>query len=352
MDLNQIKIEDLLDRYTSLPDELIDILENPNTNHIVEIICKKNNILNPEWIETIKQLTGMVLMGFIHYYDLGSEINLALNFHDSRLGNEIANEITSKIFDPIKSLIEKNYSPLSNISSEPDFIDDLIQKLKEVSENSKNNIETLNSMTSPPPIPIAFKAEIVKETKNLTSEGLTPKQEFITKKFIINEVIPEKKLEPESLNQSQELINKKSDNFKTPGSFSAPKTINSFNPESTKPKNSVPPPPPKSFNSVLSPNSSVLNQAPTPVFIHKEEEITPIKSGIENKIPQIKISEVKPPPPPPQKVQIEIGAQLESQKIKVVNYSNFEEKSNNFESKIPKPPTPNLNIPKPPPPKN
>jgi hypothetical protein len=293
----------------------------------------------------------MVILGFIHYYDLGSEINLALNFHDSRIGNEIAKEISVKIFDPVKSLLEKNYSPLLDVSPESDFIDDLIQKLKELNKN-------LNQENKEPPKPITInKSSLINEIKipEKTSED---KKDFIVKKFIINEeVFPKKTQEKissplQNINQpSENFINKKPfEDLKIPKPVSnidtKQKTIDSLNAKPTTP-------PPQQFPTFKSETKTInpkLSQIPTPVFIHKEENLTPIKSGIENKIPEVKISEIKPPPPPPQKAKIEIGIKPEDSKIKVVNYSGFEEKPNISKPQTqmpPEPPKP-FNIPKPP----
>jgi hypothetical protein len=74
--------------------------------------------------------------------------------------------------------------------------------------------------------------------------------------------------------------------------------------------------------SVSSQNKS---QIPPPVFIHKEETVSPIRKGVEIKPQEIKISSVKSIPTPPKPVQIEIGSQNKTRSkdsgVKIVNYS-------------------------------
>jgi hypothetical protein len=322
MVLNQITIEDVLERYIALPDELLTVLEDPNTEKIVEVICQKNNISKPEWIDIIKQLVGYVLMGFIHYYDLGAEINTELNFPNSKLGNDVASEIDAKIFSPIKNLLEKNYSPILpqkqegvNIIKEPEIKEGLLKK--ELQPEPKPQIPQKQG-----PVPLE-KITIPGKVSTLISEPLP---------------IPPKKQEPGIAKTAPEK-----------------KSPLSFMPFVPMPEKIIPQPPQKETAQIFTkpqitpqniptkqtkeepispPNKS---QIPPPVFIHKEETVSPIRKGVEIKPQEIKISSAKSIPTPPKPVQIEIGSQNKTENkdlgIKVVNYS---------ESAINQPETPNI----------
>ena len=354
MVLNQITIEDVLERYIALPDELLTVLEDPNTEKIVEVICQKNNISKPEWIDIIKQLVGYVLMGFIHYYDLGAEINTELNFPNSKLGNDVASEIDAKIFSPIKNLLEKNYSPIQIKQDvlEQSF-EEIIQKTENKEEKIKEEIEepqtiikekeqTIESKVQPPAPVILEKTTI---TASSPSQKDTKKQPLTFVPFV---PIPEKIIpSPQTENELNQKKIPQISNIPLNISPSTPKT------ESTKleSKNIPNPsilepisiPKPKTISEIYpkqnNQNQTQTSQMPTPppVFIHKEETVSPIRKGVEIKPPEIKISSTKSIPMPPKPVQIEIGSQNKTENkdlgIKIVNYS---------ESAINQPETPNI----------
>jgi len=354
MVLNQIKIEDILERYSVLPDELLTVLEDPNTEKIVEVVCQKNNISKPEWIDIIKQLVGYVLMGFIHYYDLGAEINTELNFPNSKLGNDVASEIDAKIFSPIKNLLEKNYSPVQIKQDvlEQSF-EEIIQKTENKEEKIKEEIEepqtiikekeqTIESKVQPP-------TPVILEKTTITA--FSPSQKDIKKQpltFVPFVPIPEKIIpSPQTENELNQKKIPQISNVPLNISPSTPKTENTKfesknipNPSILEP---ISIPKPKTISEIYpkqnNQNQTQTSQIPTPppVFIHKEETISSIKKGVEIKPPEIKISNVKSMPTPPKPVQIEIGSQNKTENkdlgIKVVNYS---------ESAINQPETPNI----------
>jgi hypothetical protein len=348
MVLNQITIEDILERYSVLPDELLAVLEDPNAEKIVETVCQKNNISKQEWVDAIKQLVGYVLMGFIHYYDLGAEINTELNFPNSKLGNDVASEIDAKIFSPIKNLLEKNYSPILpqkqegvNIIKEPEIKEELLKK--ELQPEPKPQMPQKQG-------PVPLEKIIIPEKTDAT---ISEPQTISSKKQMLEptKTTPEKKspLSFMSFIPTPE---------KTPSQPPQKETAQVF----TKPQIT-----PQNIQTKQTEKESISaqnkTQTPPPVFIHKEETISPIKKGVEIKPQEIKISSAKSIPIPPKPVQIEIGSQkIESGDlgIKIVNYSedatnqpkntdvNKKEESQNnlktpplsFQIQTPKPPTP------------
>ncbi|MCS6789167.1 MAG: hypothetical protein NZ484_01185 [Patescibacteria group bacterium] len=313
MILEEITIEDILDRYLNLKDEILDVLEDPTTEDIIETICRKNNITQTEWIETIKELSALVLMGFIHYYDLGSEINLALNFTNSKLGNDIANEIILKIFDPIKTLIEKNYSPLKPKEPEYKIIENFIKKTqKEQKQQGAVQIE--------------------KTTENIKIENLQSKTDQENILIIQNQ---NSQKQPD-FNIFEKFIEKtKKNQINLQENIPVPQPTNIDN-QITKNINQEPNLQIKiNQQKTIDVEEKTENKIPAPKFIfqHQSESI-PIKtSGIENKIPQINISKISTPPSPPQKAQIEIPKK--NKDIKVVNYSS---ELNNLKNLTPPPP--------------
>lgn len=389
MILEKITIEEILERYTTLPDEILDVLEDSNTEEIVKNICERNNIVKPEWIEIIKQLVAATLLGFIHYYDLGAEINLALNSSNSKLGKDIAQEIEAKIFVNIKSLLEKNYSP-PKIKDSLDLMSEKMAEATNIREIPQEigrggSVDKQPQPTQSPKIIFEITKEVpLKDINTAPSLTLAKNNVFSSMKSETHSLIGLKpKLTPEStdfFSQKQKLENqipplKIAINTKPPQppqpsqllqlpplpqssqtsiSPSLPPTkLQSFDSSPSPlsqpplPQSSIPQPPQPPFTSA-SPSSSLSSPKPppfsstppkqSPIFLYKEEKVTPIKSGIEISSKDIKISEVKSPPLPPKPAEIEIGtknSKLDS-KIKIVNYSEETSKKD-----IPKPPKPN-----------
>ena len=300
MVLNQITIEDILERYSILPDELLTVLEDPNTEKIVEVTCQKNNISKPEWIDIIKQLVGYVLMGFIHYYDLGAEINTELNFLNSKLGNDVASEIDAKIFNQIKNTLEKNYSPITFQKKEEVDIINLQEESRVEEETPKKELQPEPKPQAPQKQePVLLEKIILEKTKISTSN--TQQEKKSPPSFMPFVPIPEKIISQPTQKEVVEILNKKQttlQNIQTKQKDKEKEFVSSQN------KIGVPP----------------------PVFIHKEETISPLKKGIEMQPLEIKISNIKPTSPPPKPVQIEIGTQNnKTQKtdldVRVINYS-------------------------------
>lgn len=306
MILGQITIENVLERYSVLPDELLAVLEDPNTEKIIETICRKNNISKKEWVDVIKQLVGYALMGFIHYYDLGAEINTELNFLNSKLGNDIASEIDAKIFNQIKNLLDKNYSPIVPTEQQEDLHMIDLQKEPETQKDSQK--EQLQTEQKQEPVPFE---KIIIPTTGAQQENKQP---------------PPKSPEKQGMETAKNQKEIPPLSFMSPSTAQAPKEISQQQKESNKDstKTQI-----ASGNAQEKPKEVDIQQDKIqplpPVFIHKEEEFSPIKKGVEIKPQEIKISDVKSIPIPPKPVQIEIGHQNDKEKegsnIKIVNYS-------------------------------
>ena len=108
----------LLDRLDTLPEPLRIAANNPDTSNIVSITCEQNHITAEPQVLMVQQLVGLVILGFLHDYDLGRELNEALNLNNAKLADDIAKAISAKVFAPIKAELDKNYRPLPGESAE------------------------------------------------------------------------------------------------------------------------------------------------------------------------------------------------------------------------------------------
>jgi len=105
--------EQLLEkRFDSLPEKLKGALISDSNLGIVRQICKDHYLVDEEKMFIIQQIIALTILGFVHTYDVGSEINSALDLNNLQLSNSIAEAISEKIFSPIKNELESNYSPL------------------------------------------------------------------------------------------------------------------------------------------------------------------------------------------------------------------------------------------------
>ncbi|MGC8775754.1 MAG: hypothetical protein ACP5QN_00335, partial [Minisyncoccia bacterium] len=249
-----------------------------------------------------------------------------------KLGNDLAQELSSKIFEPVKSLLEKNYSPPKE-EQEPDLFDAIIEELKKLNAAGQNkNLKNLEKISEEK----ISDQKIIPETVFLRSDQkISPEPVFLKKEFTVQEPISSKPRQSFVINEIKIKEQPKS-TFTIPNlnvqeeQKAEIKNINSIQ-KTTTPTPSISPfpnPIPKSPTPTPTPPNPSSIPIPKPVFIHKEEKLSSIKSEIENKIPEIKISEIKTPPPPPaKKAEIEIGIKKESESlnssnIKVVNYSD------------------------------
>lgn len=110
--VEQLTEEKILKRIDSLPQRLQEALDSEHNVDIVNQICTKNHLLDEEKAETIRQIAAMVLLGFLHSYDVAQEINEYLNLNNPQLAREITNELDAKVFSPLKDELENNFRPL------------------------------------------------------------------------------------------------------------------------------------------------------------------------------------------------------------------------------------------------
>jgi len=110
--------EALDERYSTLPDDLAEAIDDPALPSIVIQICADHHLGDEEKVVVVQQLAALVFLGIIHDYDLGREINDALGFASPQLGADIAQAIGAKILAPFKTALAKNFRPLLAPSQE------------------------------------------------------------------------------------------------------------------------------------------------------------------------------------------------------------------------------------------
>ncbi|MEK7635894.1 MAG: hypothetical protein AAB405_02270 [Patescibacteria group bacterium] len=115
MDYSLITEQQAQKKYNSLPDKIRNVLDSENSVMTVGQICRKHH-LDDERILIVNQLVALILLGFVSPNDFSQEImdNTHLNYQHS---DDIAKEIYEKIFAPIRSEIDKIYSPVPPIAS-------------------------------------------------------------------------------------------------------------------------------------------------------------------------------------------------------------------------------------------
>ena len=107
----KIPRQQVLDRWDTLPDNLKEALSSESNSDIVWQIGALNH-LTEEKISMMATIVGDVIFGFLHSEDLAREIQESLNLN-SQIANSISHEINRKIFAPIRTDLEKIYSPAS-----------------------------------------------------------------------------------------------------------------------------------------------------------------------------------------------------------------------------------------------
>jgi len=116
--IDLITEQELDKRFDTLSSKLKETLTSTRILSVVNQICGKNKITDEGKITIIHQIVGLVILGLIHSYDLGPEINEALSLENPKLSNAIAEELNAKIFLPIKAELEGNYHPINSVPSE------------------------------------------------------------------------------------------------------------------------------------------------------------------------------------------------------------------------------------------
>ncbi|MEK7087354.1 MAG: hypothetical protein AAB958_01485, partial [Patescibacteria group bacterium] len=125
MDYSLITEQQLQKRLYTLPNNLKDVLDSENNIEVMRKICKAH-FLDEEKTLIVEQLIGLILLGFVLIDEFSQEIsrNLHLNKKHS---DDIAREISNRIFASIKNDLEKAYSPI-NLSSETKIKDGVLSE--------------------------------------------------------------------------------------------------------------------------------------------------------------------------------------------------------------------------------
>ncbi|MBI2033504.1 MAG: hypothetical protein HYT13_00155 [Candidatus Liptonbacteria bacterium] len=156
MDYSLITERELFKRFNSLPQSIQNMLEREANHQIIERVCQNHRLIDEERVLMVKQLTGLVLFGFIHTEDLGREINEALELNNPRLAASIADEINRKIFSSIRDDLERNFTPLPEPEIESGPAPRILSEIKKPLEtfgSPPKMIEEIKQPQAPPPAP-------------------------------------------------------------------------------------------------------------------------------------------------------------------------------------------------------
>ncbi len=96
-------------RFRVLPNDLQDVIFSVQTAEIIRRTAEENH-LTTDKIPPVAESVGLVFLGFIHPEDLIKEIQDRLGIAQQAAA-AIANSLNSKLFQPIKTTIEKIYAP-------------------------------------------------------------------------------------------------------------------------------------------------------------------------------------------------------------------------------------------------
>ena len=144
MDYSLITEQQFQKRFDILPDILKDALSSESDIKSVRQICRAHYLNDEEKILIVEQLTGLVILGFVLPDDLSQEISENLHL-DKKHVDDIASEIDRKIFSPIKSDLEKVYSPCG-AAAVGDFISKntlLGSMFREAKKATKSKVEKM-----------------------------------------------------------------------------------------------------------------------------------------------------------------------------------------------------------------
>ncbi len=144
--------EELDKRFDSLPDQLKEALTAERNLRIINQVCDRNRIVDEDKRTTIQQIAGLVILGVLHYYDIGSEINEALSLNNPQFSSSLADELNTKIFAQIKSELESNYQPIAVTTGDikPPGSKTAVVPAKSTATPSKTISATLSAVASAP----------------------------------------------------------------------------------------------------------------------------------------------------------------------------------------------------------
>lgn len=134
IDYSLIDEKKITERLRLIPRTIEGLLNSEETQKTIQRIGREH-FLDEERVNTLKQLAGLVLLGFVSQEELSREIsdNLPLNQIHSR---QLAEELGGAIFDPVKRDLERIYEPV--IEPRPEEM--VSPKTTEVKELEKETI--------------------------------------------------------------------------------------------------------------------------------------------------------------------------------------------------------------------
>ena len=121
-----------IERWDALPPVLREAMFSPANGEIIWRVGEEHH-LKEEQIAQIAGICGNIVMGFLHPEDLAKEIKTSIGI-DERLAAAISREIDRKVFSPLRSEIEKVYSPAGPVIEEikpPEAVETPVEKLVE-----------------------------------------------------------------------------------------------------------------------------------------------------------------------------------------------------------------------------
>lgn len=105
----EISREQLSRRYESMPQDLREALFSAESDELIWTIGDLHHLSDDKKSE-LARVVGDVIMGFIHIDDMANQITLDLMI-DARLAKTLAQEITTKVLNPVLEEIKENYQP-------------------------------------------------------------------------------------------------------------------------------------------------------------------------------------------------------------------------------------------------
>lgn len=109
--------DQVLKRFDILSDRIKDAAFSLTNTETLQRICSEQH-LSGDNFSAVSKLVGYVLFGFVSVKDLSKEIGEALGI-DQHVADTIASEIDHKIFSPIRTDLEKIYSPIPAVGGTP-----------------------------------------------------------------------------------------------------------------------------------------------------------------------------------------------------------------------------------------
>lgn len=261
----KINKEIAVKRFRSLSPILQEAIFSAQTAEIIGMVCEKNHIPK-EKISDIAEITGFVLLGFIHPEDLPKEVNEKTGL-DIKIAQLIKEDLQIRLFNLIKDSIDKAYLPLQSNTA----------KIPAPTQGGPKIIST-NTVVQP----IGSVRTEVKENPKITPPTLTPFQ-LRTNQGTPTTQTPSKIPMPNAVNLrgAMERVEVKDSN-----------TLNLKNtiPVST-PKDQTQTPPPAPINPVkITPQPAAFEarrEIPNASVPVKSPTSEPVKNPIQNSTPTV-----------------------------------------------------------------